>query len=70
MAWFIVLAALALFLTDGLSLIRHKKWADFTTFIFLIAAACILFFARNAGMPSPLNFLNNLCEGLGKKLFG
>lgn len=66
----LLLAVLAIVLADGMPLIKSKQWAAFAVFASVLAAACVLFLAKSAGLAPPLKALGELLSGCGQKLFG
>lgn len=67
---FFIIAALLIFVIDGVPLIQKKQWAEFSAVVFILAAACILLIGKDAGIPSPIKSLDELLKDYGKKLFG
>ena len=67
---FLLFAVAAIFIVNGIPLIRKKQWRDLTVSVGIMAIACVLVVGKNAGMPAPLKSLDGLFQGLGKRLFG
>lgn len=64
-----LLAAILVFLFEGVPLIKAKLWRELGTFGFLMGAALLLGIIRLLGISTPVEWLHKFLSPVGKTIF-
>ncbi len=68
MILFVSLSVVAIFVTEGLPLIKTKRWKELFTIGVLLTIALFLVIGDKFGIPGPVNILKRIVAPIGKKL--
>jgi hypothetical protein len=69
MVLFVSLAVAAIFLTEGMPLIKTKEWKELFTLGVLLIIALFLIIGDKLGIPDPVNIMKGMITPIGKNLF-
>lgn len=65
----VVAVAVLVFLTDGMRLVRQRRWRELATVGSLLALAGFLAIAASLHIPTPVDVLQRLLGPVGEALF-
>lgn len=66
----LICAETAIFLGEGLPLIRKKRWKDLAVIVVLLAVTFALWAGKAVGLEPPVKWLGGWLQEYGEKLFG
>ena len=69
MVIFVFLAAAAIFIIEGLPLIKGKQWKELITLVALLIIAVLLVIGDELGVAGPISMIKNMLTPIGKDLF-
>lgn len=62
----ILILVVAIFMKDGLKLIKKKQWKEFIIVMLMLVSALLLQVMKDLEIPSPISIIDKLFRPLGK----
>lgn len=70
MIYLVIIIITLISYTEGLSLIKNKKWREFITMETILCISLLLTIGEKLGIVTPLAYLNKMLSPIGKAILG